>query len=804
MAADVLLAGRGLQAELVYALLGMPGSVLQLEAEEWAVAMPVSAAEREAILRCVAPGAAYARCRARCEAMVEASGSCARRAVAMAAMGVLDDYAAAVAEAEAEVSGCCEVVDGLSALRGRLGPWTEVLESVGGALEAIRDLKGGQVVDALRRRRDHGEAGAAGRRLTMAAEGVVLRQLCAWCTAGETVDPFEEFFIRVVDDGMRTCETRERLVPTSMLSSAVVEGSLFAGGALRVVREADRRAADARKVERFAPPEAEAEVAVRKWASLTRRYATSSPRHRSNAADAIAEVIRLDRELAALVDQAKVAAAAALLATVEAAGLSTATEAMCGVGLLRAGALWQRALDLAALSAEPDDNALVIQGALEEAARDLGGGGADAAARAVAADGPHSILVVRDPASFALPRGPSPQFATVATTWIDDGCRLHPGASVVAEAARRLDEPWRSELVFEWLGRSDRGLALELRGRRSARVFIGDGNDDAPTPRLCVFAATKRIAVDELRRLRDGERVSLTVNYSVDDADHSKRRLEIECSTARGTLAAISFLADVRELLGRAEAVVGLANDGRCPVLVEAWTFSCREHHQSWRQALRLEARLAWPLPELFFDAQARADYDRCFRRLVGARLAATVLDDAWRRLAAGSRLPLPRDAQDRAQARRFWTLHARAAHLVRSLASWLQRDVVEAACRRLQADLPPHAPFADVRTAHADFRLGLQQALLVDDAAVDDALDNLANFAARLATFVAAHADHPEDAPASVLANLECAFKRAAARLFRLPQLWTPLGPTADFSDWFHHRLLSSRGDNITTRILT
>lgn len=776
------LAGRGIQAELIYALLGLTGEVIRLEkaapngGRRFTVAASVSDAEREVILRCVEPGAVYAACQAEVELMLlSSSSSCARSAVAWAAVAVLEEYADSVASAEAELADSSELVEGPSRLANRLGHWSETLSAVLDAVKTVRarSLRGGQVVDWLRRtcRASVGRRRATMSRIAARAEGLVLRQLCVWCTSGEVIDPCGDFFIRV--EGMR-CSTANELVPETMLSAESIELALFAGGALRVVRQADRRWAEAarrRKLAKLAglvehasaetkfEPSAEVRsLAIERWATLTRK---STTRKFGRAVDAAAEEVQLDRELAALIHDAEAEAASSLLGAVNAAGIDAATRAVCGVALLRCGALWQRAIHLARprlVSALPDDDAaLVIQGALEEAARDLvvGGGGDLAAPQAilVAADRleegwqnnsesfVHAVCVICDPEGFEfLP--PLSQREISArynlshdATWstADSKMELINGASLSTKAPRRLKgRAWSIHLAF---GRHEQATTacLEL---GSLAILV---SDRALAVMSCSTATRLELGSEQFLTDPPSELpLEIVIDHALDRFHgDSKWRLDVECKCQFTTvLAAVSLLVD--NLMTDSPLRVSVNDGGR--LSLHAFSFQPSHHKRTWSRSLRIEVAPAWPLTDLFFEADAIATYDACFERLFVARISAADLDDAWLALNSTRLCRRPdTDRNDTDQRRRLWSLHARTAHLARAIADWLARDVVEPRCVHL--DRLKLTTFAALRRAHADFRLGLKQALLVQDAMATESLEGFAAFAADLVRFLKTHA---------------------------------------------------------------
>ncbi|KAJ1458569.1 gamma-tubulin complex component protein [Pelagophyceae sp. CCMP2097] len=413
----------GLQAELCLALLGYTGDVVREEEDEhgdvvfrvsptvnWR-APALSESEREAVDRCVLPGALYASCRAYAEALCDTVG-CVAVAVGRAAQRQLDAYAARVVAQEAEFleANASGYVDGPSRLVARLGGWNEPLRALRATLERVlrsSDLRGGALVEFVRRRA--AEAGAPGafrvlHAVAAAATAVFLRQLAAWCTLGQLVDAHGEFFVRPSsggsvwrggptadededdddeeDDGRggKVYEVDGKLVPESMATPDVADKALFVGSATRLLRAAGgrRRGGDFRLLDD--DPEA---AALRElWAGLV-ELAAKEPGEPGldggNMADAIWKDAQLRRALADLVDRSERRVASKLKTlVVDEAQLGRALCAIAGVALLRCGPLWHRALELrapasrTALRTSPrDDAAFVMQRALEDAAREL-------------------------------------------------------------------------------------------------------------------------------------------------------------------------------------------------------------------------------------------------------------------------------------------------------------------------------------------------------------------------------------------------------------------------------------------------
>ncbi|KAJ8600795.1 hypothetical protein CTAYLR_010619 [Chrysophaeum taylorii] len=856
-------AGQGLQAELCYALLGYTGSVIRREAcdgscsARFRVAPTVdflAAWEREAVEACVAPGAWYAACREHAEALLEDPGSCARRAVAREASAILDEYAGVVVAAEEKLACECGVIEGPARLRFETEAWGAPLAAVCECLWSLRRVepRGGAVVDALRKR-----ARAAGapkvasvlRRLAASAAQVFLRQLCAWCTSGETVDPHGEFFI-------------EGKQAETLASEEARARAKFVGEALRVLRAADDRGRGASK-KKYAPADAEVEAWVRRWAALVEACGQRS----SDAAQAVAIEARVARDLDGLVADTEAVVARKLLEAVEDAGLYAALCSLAGVALLRCGPLWQRALELArpGLNSAPDDDdaPLLVQRALEDASRELwddepreneayhfwtalladatpprgmkisdapkrrrGLDDGDAFAATIAAVADGSVGVVADPQGFEW-RAPRTdhkaryELGGGETSWTRDArLRLGPGASLSTVAARRLEaRAWRCELAFRWdaEGATPRRAAISF---DSVRVSAGDdarpGLGDAGC-RLVVEARGREIAARDAGRMNSVAGLRLVVEQKRDAFDPREWRLETNLydddnNDDDKALAVVSFLADLATLVGRDRAVVAARVPSGCrPLAISRFAFCHTDGEpaaihpptrslagraaladrraeraaSAWRDALRVVAAPRWPLDDLLLDSKALAAYNAAFRRLVVARRATADLDAVWKVLAASSRAP-SRHADEARARRHLWALHARASHLSRSIATWLQRDAVEPSWRDLRDRLRCPADFARVERTHADFLVQLAQALLVDDKNADEALNHVFANAARLSAFLQAHAAAPEDAPASALAKLGADFRAAAAALFALPQLRTPLEATADFSGWF------------------
>ena len=214
-----------------------------------------------AIEAAVAPGAHYRFARRAAEEAASLKRCATLLAIGDAAEAWLDGYADDVADADRAVGGLDFSFEGATRLRFLVGHHAAALEAVG---EAVREAiecggSGGRLADALRRR-----AGAAGdpsviralRVLCGAAEAVFLRAACGWCVDGDLVGDFfvaasvvggkkAPDFVRDVmsdeADAIGCFEVRASLVPRFLVGKRLAERMLFVGGAVRVLRIADRR-----------------------------------------------------------------------------------------------------------------------------------------------------------------------------------------------------------------------------------------------------------------------------------------------------------------------------------------------------------------------------------------------------------------------------------------------------------------------------------------------------------------------------------------------------------------------------------
>ncbi|KAH8067833.1 hypothetical protein JL720_12332 [Aureococcus anophagefferens] len=339
----------------------------------------------------------------------------------------------------AEEAASLKRFEGATRLRFLVGHHAAALEAVG---EAVREAidgggSGGRLADALRRR-----AGAAGdpsviralRVLCGAAEAVFLRAACGWCVDGDLVGDFfvaasvvggkkAPDFVRDVmsgeADAIGCFEVRASLVPRFLVGKRLAERMLFVGGAVRVLRIADRRrsrradAASNRKrfLER-AVVELESTPRFQAYTSkfgarpaplsaliITRHCVISlgnGKREKECQTDegadpepacygpdedgyvALAGRWKALAGLERLVDDSEKVFAEALLGVCVGDGdLGRAVAAYGGVALLRCGPLWARALELSrvALRERPHgrSGALVVQRCLEAAAEELRG-----------------------------------------------------------------------------------------------------------------------------------------------------------------------------------------------------------------------------------------------------------------------------------------------------------------------------------------------------------------------------------------------------------------------------------------------
>ena len=923
----------------------------------------LSTSEKVAMEACVVPGAYCASCRALCEAMSLKAESCVSRGAAREAQKTLDDYARDVVLAETELIETYQFVEGPTRLRFLLGHWAQPLRAVEECLRAAhekrtrgRSLKGGMACDAICAKAatiGAPKAALAARRIANAARRVLLRQLACWCTYGERADPDDEFFVAPValtennsiddeekdeaqeedkawrgaawlapenDDAeksttfedLRPLELRRALIPTCLLSGESAEKVLFIGGTLRVLAAADQEEGGVD----YAPTKDDVAIWGQRWLGCVRRFECLI----ENAADAAANEVGAIDDVRQLISDVHDFASKKLLAVLEARSFRSALDALAGVALLRCAPLWHRALELArptlAVAPKDDEGALVVQWALEEAAKELanpnnlsdralalqrhrGSKTENVASISSAVDAilsydsdredrRHRISVVVDPIAFDWFKrartnaevkarytisGPSRWLGskTLELGWRKrfkssplkeeeeegyddddfDESSVDVEARLGATTPRRIARcGWRCLLAIaspfaiggqkESRRRVSVSIALDKYGhnkmKKQRRLRFAIEEDDAKRPTLIVADGRAHIASSPLRALEAFPSLVFIVSQRIQSQEAT--RLEVRCYAATEDLVAekhlfftpqqpdlsmkdlggLSLLVDAASVLGTSLATISVVVPPRsAPVRVQRFAFeedtaaSNKEDAfpargpssiaqeavvsdltafraaTGWRDALRIVAEPARPLSDLLFDARTLSAYDACFRRLLAVKRVSLDLDDAWLALAA-SRVRL-RFGDDDDAARRLWTLHFRAAHLVRGVNVWLQRDALESRYADLATALREATHFAPVKKAHARFVVALRQALLVDDTDADKRLDALCASAIRVAAFVKAHAAAPEDAPDSVLGAIAADFRKVTAAIFALPQLRTPLQATADFNGWFSNR---------------
>ncbi|KAH8065688.1 hypothetical protein JL722_65 [Aureococcus anophagefferens] len=830
-----------------------------------------------AIEAAVAPGAHYRFARRAAEEAASLKRCATLLAIGDAAEAWLDGYADDVADADRAVGGLDFSFEGATRLRFLVGHHAAALEAVG---EAVREAIdgggfGGRLADALRRR-----AGAAGdpsviralRVLCGAAEAVFLRAACGWCVDGDLVGDFfvaasvvggkkAPDFVRDVmsgeADAIGCFEVRASLVPRFLVGKRLAERMLFVGGAVRVLRIADRRRS--RRADAASNRKRFLERAVVELESTPRFQAyTSKFGSRPESLSALLHkncVISLGngkREKECQTDEGADPEPACYGPDDD--GYAAPSRAYGGVALLRCGPLWARALELSrvALRERPHgrSGALVVQRCLEAAAEELRGDEDD-----------RTDLEVMAWKAYERAGGVSGAGMCDAVTFWE---------TILAARAWRRNAgypPARVPACPPWTPPGDPAPHLGF-GDRPPRpaVDLGDGS----AVRFALEAVANAAKAREDYAFAKATETTATVIADPEAFEWTFHKPDVDARFALRKGAALKATADGLELaLGGDGAGAPAADepsdasdgdsddDDRAPLRVgiaraddDGARFG-REPRRRRRHAARSSARgsfaLAldvahdrndavdgrWELRAACYAATA-ADYkdgasDVDYARQRAALGRATVVLDVGSVLRSGGRavcgLTAPQDAAPVKVFRFAWTPGAgeragdalagalaslkvsknsialKAAHFDRSAAEtstgWQQA---------LRAVVRPKWPLARSSTTPLDYQAAFSRLLAARKAADDldavwrtrsTALDDVFLDAARLARLLDAHEDDLEDLPASALARLrgDFAFHADALRGL-LPE------DTLDFNGWFAAR--SRAGEDDASRATT